>query len=54
MCKPKCWCGEELIEEVDGFPLGFFNCPIHTCYYEKEDKEHFPKSLKRRKNNDKH
>lgn len=40
MKKPKCWCGETLIEEVDGFPLGFLNCPVHTCYYEEADRGH--------------
>jgi hypothetical protein len=32
---PKCWCGALLIEEVDGFPLGFLNCPVHGCHYEQ-------------------
>ena len=40
--KPSCWCGMDLIEEVDGFLLGFLNCPVHGCYYEQEDKGHAP------------
>jgi len=29
---PRCGeCGTELIEEVDGFPLGFLACPQCKC-----------------------
>lgn len=45
----RCWCKKKLISEVkceDGsmFPLGFFNCPVHTCWY--ESKEAFKEHLK--------
>lgn len=42
-----CWCGLKLIEGVmvkgDFFPLGFLNCPVHTCWYASKKIYHFRK-----------